>query len=136
MQILAADWSAASQSDNLAHSFSNRSSYNFCTSQKRTVSTRRGSVIRPRMSVQEYIDKHELSRKVEEVINLCVKAKPDEPMSYMVSGPEYDADFSCKVAMLGQAASAQGVSCVVVSRLLAGCSRPLSAACPLPRSQK
>lgn len=36
------------------------------------------------MSVQEYIDKHELSRKVEEVINLCVKAKPDEPMSYMV----------------------------------------------------
>lgn len=36
------------------------------------------------MSVQEYIDKHELSRKVEEVINLCVKAKPDEPLSYMV----------------------------------------------------
>ena len=41
----------------------------------------------PRMSVQEYIDKHELSRKVEEVINLCVKAKPDEPLSYMVQKP-------------------------------------------------
>jgi len=37
------------------------------------------------MSVQEYIDKHDLSKKVEEVINACVKAKPGEPISYMVS---------------------------------------------------
>lgn len=36
------------------------------------------------MSVQEYIDKHDLSKKVEEVINACVKAKPDEPISFMV----------------------------------------------------
>ncbi|KAL0021189.1 hypothetical protein WJX77_011086 [Trebouxia sp. C0004] len=35
------------------------------------------------MSVQEYIDKHDLSKKVEEVINACVKAKPEEPISYM-----------------------------------------------------
>jgi enolase len=35
------------------------------------------------MSVQEYIDKHELSKKVEDVINACVKAKPDEPLSFM-----------------------------------------------------
>lgn len=35
------------------------------------------------MSVQEYIDKHELSKKVEEVINACVKTKPDEPLSFM-----------------------------------------------------
>ena len=38
------------------------------------------------MSVQEYIEKHELSKRVEEVINATVKAKPDEPLSYMVSG--------------------------------------------------
>ena len=36
------------------------------------------------MSVQEYIDKHDLSKKVEELINSTVKAKPDEPVSYMV----------------------------------------------------
>ena len=36
------------------------------------------------MSVQEYIDKHDLSKKVEEVINACVKAKPEEPISFMV----------------------------------------------------
>ncbi|KAL3135043.1 hypothetical protein ABBQ32_007990 [Trebouxia sp. C0010 RCD-2024] len=35
------------------------------------------------MSVQEYIDKHDLSKKVEEVINACVKAKPEEPISFM-----------------------------------------------------
>ena len=36
------------------------------------------------MSVQEYIEKHELPKRVEEVINATVKAKPDEPLSYMV----------------------------------------------------
>ena len=36
------------------------------------------------MSVQEYIEKHELSKRVEEVINACVKTKPDEPLSFMV----------------------------------------------------
>lgn len=35
------------------------------------------------MSVQEYIEKHELPKRVEEVINATVKAKPDEPLSYM-----------------------------------------------------
>ena len=37
-----------------------------------------------KMSVQEYIEKHELPKRVEEVINATVKAKPDEPLSYMV----------------------------------------------------
>lgn len=37
------------------------------------------------MSVQEYIEKHELSKRVEDVINQTVKAKPDEPLSFMVS---------------------------------------------------
>lgn len=37
------------------------------------------------MSVQEYIEKHDLSKRVEEVLNATVKAKPDEPLSYMVS---------------------------------------------------
>lgn len=40
------------------------------------------------MSVQEYIDKHDLSKKVEEVINACVKAKPEEPISFMVRSNE------------------------------------------------
>jgi enolase len=35
------------------------------------------------MSVQEYIDKFQLSKRVEEAINACVKAKPDEPLSFM-----------------------------------------------------
>ena len=37
-------------------------------------------------NVQEYIDKHNLQKRVEDVLNACVKAKPEEPMSYMV-GP-------------------------------------------------
>lgn len=41
------------------------------------------------MSVQEYIEKHELPKRVEEVINATVKAKPDEPLSYMVSPLSY-----------------------------------------------
>lgn len=39
------------------------------------------------LSVQEYIDKHDLSKKVEEAINQTVKVKPDEPLSYMVRRP-------------------------------------------------
>ncbi|KAG2445663.1 hypothetical protein HXX76_000272 [Chlamydomonas incerta] len=35
------------------------------------------------MSVQEYIEKHGLEKKVEEVLNLCVKEKPEEPLSFM-----------------------------------------------------
>lgn len=40
--------------------------------------------VQAKMSVQEYIEKHELPKRVEEVINATVKAKPDEPLSYMV----------------------------------------------------
>lgn len=36
------------------------------------------------MSVQEYIDKHDLTKKVEDAINATVKAKADEPMSFLV----------------------------------------------------
>ena len=36
------------------------------------------------MSLQEYIDNHDLSKKVEELVNTTVKAKPDEPLSFMV----------------------------------------------------
>lgn len=38
------------------------------------------------MSVSEYIEKHNLEKKVEEVLNLCVKEKPEEPLSFMVGG--------------------------------------------------
>ena len=34
--------------------------------------------------VQEYIDKHNLQKKVEDVLNSCVKARPEEPLSFMV----------------------------------------------------
>ncbi|GAX82478.1 hypothetical protein CEUSTIGMA_g9905.t1 [Chlamydomonas eustigma] len=34
-------------------------------------------------TVQSYIDKHSLQSKVEDVLNSCVKAKPNEPMSFM-----------------------------------------------------
>eukprot|EP00877_Chromochloris_zofingiensis_P000801 jgi/Chrzof1/10721/Cz05g10010.t1_ENO[v5.2] len=34
-------------------------------------------------NVQEYIDKHGLQKKVEDVLNVCVKSKPDEPLSFM-----------------------------------------------------
>jgi enolase len=35
------------------------------------------------MATQEYIDKHELSRRVEEAINATVKSKPDEPLAFL-----------------------------------------------------
>jgi len=35
------------------------------------------------MSVQEYIDNHGLSKKVEDVVNACVKARPEEPSAFM-----------------------------------------------------
>lgn len=44
---------------------------------------------RAKMSVQEYLEKHDLSKRVEEVINACVKAKPDEPLSFMVRISQY-----------------------------------------------
>lgn len=37
--------------------------------------------------MQEYLDKHELSRRVEEAINATVKDKPDEPLAFLVGAP-------------------------------------------------
>jgi len=36
------------------------------------------------MSVQEYLEKHDLSKKVEEALNAAVKAKADEPLAFVV----------------------------------------------------
>jgi enolase len=36
------------------------------------------------MSIQEYIETHNLSKRVEETINAAVKAKAPEPFSFMV----------------------------------------------------
>jgi hypothetical protein len=36
------------------------------------------------MSIQEYIETHNLSNRVEETINAAVKAKAPEPISFMV----------------------------------------------------
>jgi enolase len=35
------------------------------------------------MALQEYIDQHELQKKVEHLINQCVAQKPDDPLSFM-----------------------------------------------------
>ena len=35
-------------------------------------------------TIQEYIEKHDLSKKVEEALNAAVKARPEEPMAFMV----------------------------------------------------
>jgi enolase len=37
-------------------------------------------------SVQEYLEKHQLQKKVEDALNAAVKAKPDEPMAFLVRG--------------------------------------------------
>ena len=39
-----------------------------------------------KMSVSEYIEKTELAAKVEAAVNEAVKARPDEPLSFLVSG--------------------------------------------------
>lgn len=36
--------------------------------------------------VQAYVEKHGLQKKVEDVLNLCVSSKAEEPMAFMVSG--------------------------------------------------
>lgn len=36
------------------------------------------------MAVQEYLDKHNLSAKIEEGVNEVVKTKPEEPLSHLV----------------------------------------------------
>lgn len=35
-------------------------------------------------TVQEYIDKHSLQKKVEDVLNTCVSQKPSDPLAFMV----------------------------------------------------
>jgi enolase len=37
------------------------------------------------MSLQEYIDKHDLQKKVEQLINSCVAAKAEDPLSFMAN---------------------------------------------------
>jgi enolase len=38
------------------------------------------------MTVQEYLDKHHLSQRIEEAVNAAVRARAEEPVSYLVSG--------------------------------------------------
>lgn len=35
-------------------------------------------------TVQSYIDQHSLQKNIEDVLNSCVKAKPEEPLTFMV----------------------------------------------------
>lgn len=36
------------------------------------------------MSVQEYLDKHALSRKIEDAVNAAVRAKTSDPVLFIV----------------------------------------------------
>lgn len=63
------------------------------------------------MSVQEYIEKHDLTRKVEEALNAAVKAKADEPLAFVVRAPiarrdrwRRDGDGGCVRARDGNSA--------------------------------
>lgn len=38
-------------------------------------------------NVQSYITEHTLEKKVEDILNMTVKAKPEEPMAFMVRLP-------------------------------------------------
>jgi len=42
-----------------------------------------------KMSIQEYIETHNLSKRVEETINAAVKAKAPEPISFMVCNSHF-----------------------------------------------
>lgn len=37
------------------------------------------------LTVQEYLDKHQLSLRIEEAVNAAVRARAEEPVSYLVS---------------------------------------------------
>ena len=37
--------------------------------------------------IQDYIDRHGLQKKVEDVLNSCVKEKPADPLAFMVCSP-------------------------------------------------
>ena len=41
-------------------------------------------------SVQEYIEKHDLTKKIEEALNAAVKAKADEPLAFVVRATRRD----------------------------------------------
>ena len=43
------------------------------------------------MSVQEYIEKHDLTKRIEEALNAAVKAKADEPLAFVVRATRRDA---------------------------------------------
>lgn len=51
--------------------------------------------------IQEYIDKHALQKKVEDVLNACVSAKPADPLAFMVSvAGVWSAAVQCSAAAL------------------------------------
>ena len=37
------------------------------------------------MSAQEYLDKHQIAKRVEHAVNACVAGKPDEPMAFLAA---------------------------------------------------
>lgn len=51
-------------------------------------------------TVQSYIDKHSLQTKVEDALNACVKAKPDEPLTFMVIAAWKSRLLGCSSSMV------------------------------------
>jgi hypothetical protein len=62
--------------------------------------------------VQTYLDKHDLTKKVEEAINATVKAKPDEPAAFLVRTPPDALQVSPLVLQQGSARSTLAFSCI------------------------
>lgn len=47
------------------------------------------------MSVQEYLDKHMLSRKIEDAVNAAVRAKTSDPVLFIVNLSHFPFLFPC-----------------------------------------
>jgi hypothetical protein len=56
--------------------------------------------------LQEYIDQHSLQKVVEDVLNGCVKSKPDEPLTFMVRAEHSSPDLSGTPAASGDSSVA------------------------------
>lgn len=55
------------------------------------------------MSVQEYLDKHLLARKIEDAVNAAVRAKASDPVLFIVRPPGpsgYDSSLQLHLMLL------------------------------------
>lgn len=80
----------------------------------------------PSARAQEYIDQHSLQKVVEDVLNGCVKTKPDEPLTFMVrDASDFGSDLTAD-CWLGRSSS---ISVSVCTRQCAGGTAAASTPC-------